>query len=805
MSAVNPFNGERGNWRDAAPWAASWIAVDGADARPLVAAYRLAFALEAPVELPLLVTADERFELFLDGRLIARGPERGEPRAWPVHAIQVDVAAGAHVLVARVFSLAYLAPVAQLSARHGFLLAAPGPLHDCLSTGVAPWHGRALSGWSFAMDWLTWGVGAMATIDGAQRDWLVEEGGGEGWMALKPSEPGRSAITPLGWEPGGNHVLVPARLPAMRRDPAPPGVVRHLEALEVGLFGSQAMPSDPASDRAAERATWQAWLSGTPLRLAAGTCWRAIIDLHTYRCAWPTVMFSGGAGATVHLRWAEGLYLDAKGPVKGHRDVIANKHFRGAGDTFHLDGGRRRPFTPHWWRAGRYVEIQVCIAGEDLVLESLALEETGYPLTVDSTFSSSDPRLEQAAGPMLHTLRMCMHETYVDCPYYEQLMYVGDTRLEVLATYAVSRDDRLPRAALDLFDRSRRHGEGVLTCSRFPSRDAQSIPPFSLWWTAMVYDFAMWRDDPALVRRLLPGARAVLDAFEGHLDDTGVLRSPPGWNFTDWTHEWRSWEPFHAPSVGVPPAGDRQNRSGILNWQLVYCLCRLAVVEDSLGESERAARARRIAKQVAAAADALFWDDHRGLWADDPEHTSFSEHAQALALLSDLAPTDHAARAGRGLLEDPNLVRTTIYFSHYLFEACQRLGAIDHLLTRMDLWFGLAAQGFSTTPEEPEPARSDCHAWGAHPLYHYRSSILGIRPAAPGFRRVRIEPQLGPLQWASGSICHPRGLISAEFRRDGNGLHWRIELPDGISGELIRDGRSIALHPGQNESPLRRG
>ena len=37
---------------------------------------------------------------------------------------------------------------------------------------------------------------------------------------------------------------------------------------------------------------------------------------------------------------------------------------------------------------------------------------------------------------------MCAHETYMDCPYYEQMMYVGDTRLEVLTTYAISRDDR---------------------------------------------------------------------------------------------------------------------------------------------------------------------------------------------------------------------------------------------------------------------------------------------------------------------------------------------------------------------------
>ena len=64
---------------------------------------------------------------------------------------------------------------------------------------------------------------------------------------------------------------------------------------------------------------------------------------------------------------------------------------------------------------------------------------------------------------------------------------------------------------------------------------------------------------------------------------------------------------------------------------------------------------------------------------------------------------------------------------------------------RMELWFNLIEQGFKTTPEAPEPTRSDCHGWGAHPLYHDFASLLGIdgknrRPAAFGFERVEIAP-----------------------------------------------------------------
>ena len=36
----------------------------------------------------------------------------------------------------------------------------------------------------------------------------------------------------------------------------------------------------------------------------------------------------------------------------------------------------------------------------------------------------------------LRTLEMCSHDTSMDCPYYERLNYVGDTRLQSLVAYA---------------------------------------------------------------------------------------------------------------------------------------------------------------------------------------------------------------------------------------------------------------------------------------------------------------------------------------------------------------------------------
>ena len=69
-----------------------------------------------------------------------------------------------------------------------------------------------------------------------------------------------------------------------------------------------------------------------------------------------------------------------------------------------------------------------------MTLERCGFLETRYPLEMESRFRSSDRRLDAIAPLALRSLQMCAHETYMDCPYYEQMMSVGDTRLEALTT-----------------------------------------------------------------------------------------------------------------------------------------------------------------------------------------------------------------------------------------------------------------------------------------------------------------------------------------------------------------------------------
>jgi len=345
-------------------------------------------------------------------------------------------------------------------------------------------------------------------------------------------------------------------------------------------------------------------------------------------------------------------------------------------------------------------------------------------------------------------------------------------------------DDRLPRKSILLFDGSRL--PSGFTQARYPSRDVQVIPPFALWWVGMVYDYALWRNDKAFVRERLLGVRAVLEGLLAHVQPNHLFRSPNGWNFSDWTTEW---------PLGVPPDAF-DGFSGLLNWHLIYTLGLAAQLEAWAGETAMAQRWLGWRDSMTQSATDTFWDEARGLFADDQSHTCFSEHTQCLALLSGAVNGERYGRMAQNLLDDPSLTRTTIYFSHYLLEVYRRLSKPDALFDRLSLWFDLQKQGFKTTPEQPEPSRSDCHGWGAHPLYHFFATLLGIRPTSFGFDTVAIAPMPGHLTHLSGEMVHPRGQIVVDLHFEDNKVSGHVSLPEGLTGVFEYRGITVELRSG---------
>lgn len=765
---------------------ARWISAPGAatDADHFLK-FELAFKLATAATFVIHVSGDQRFELFCDNQYVGMGPDRSDLAHWSFHSYEISLDAGDHTLTASVHSIATHRPHAQVTCCPALILATEDAPVE-LDTGTAPWTVRNIAGISCCtpvlFDMCYHAVGPNYTVDGAAC-FKRAETETPVFASSAQFQNEKTGILLNGWR------LFPSRLPEQIRQPiTETGRVRMAETGKLTeLVESSKDATAPWNDLIA---------AGSPLQLPAGTTQTVLWDLENYHCAYPKLRVSGGRGATIAIHWAEACFVDQQHSSKGNRHDIAGKCFLGYGDTFIAGGSEDELFTAPWWRAGRYLQLIIEVSDEPLTICSLGLEETRLPFEYEGAFTCSDPAIEKIIPLAVRGIQMCAHETYMDCPYYEQMMYVGDTRLQILTSAVMRRDSRLNQRALELFDWSRHIAGFVL--ERHPSDPRQLSTTFSMIWIMMLRDQGWWQRDTDFVVERLAGMRSLLELFRSLTDERMLLSGLPGWSFVDWVvHD--GWD------TGYPP-GAAFGCSGVCNLLMLLALQSAIDIETSFGEQHFANSYRDWSDRLAISIRETFWNDGRQLFADDPAHQYFSEHAQCLALLSGQFDERIADPCFEALLTADDLARTTVYFSFYLLETFYTYGRGELILEKLEFWKALVSQGFKTPVEMPEPSRSDCHAWGAHPLFHMHASLSGIRPASPGFTSVCIAPQPGGLTQLSSVLPHPDGEIRFSMKQHDTVWDVEVTLPDGLTGVLEWQQQSIALQGSQQfELPVPQG
>jgi hypothetical protein len=118
----------------------------------------------------------------------------------------------------------------------------------------------------------------------------------------------------------------------------------------------------------------------------------------------------------------------------------------------------------------------------------------------------------------------------------------------------------------------------------------------------------------------------------------------------------------------------------------------------------------------------------------------------------------------------------------------------DLYLQQLQPWYDMLRLGLTTWAENPEPTRSDCHAWSATPNYDLLTLVAGIRPDAPRFRRVRITPHLRGLHHLDASMPHVGGMIHTVYQVEGSSWKATVTLPAGLTGELVWGTHEYPLH-----------
>jgi hypothetical protein len=660
-------------------------------------------------------------------------------------------------------------PYAIERLRTGFLLQGDGQSERILDSNTS-WRVKRSDAYApIAIDLQTYLVTAPGLrIDGSSIPW--------GWNRPEFDDARWSAAVelararPYAWGTDIDHWLKPRNIPLMEETEDRFSTVRRSDGVAVP----------------------EGFLHGSaPLVVPANTQATLLLDHGAETNAFPKLNVSGGKGSHVRFVYAEAL-VDGNGQ-KGNRSEVENRTIDGLFDEFLPDGGDDREFTTLDFRTYRYVQVEIETTGEPLRINDCYGTFTGYPFNEHGAFTSDDPELERIWSVGWRTARLCAFESYVDCPYYEQLQYVGDTRIQALISLYVSGDDRLMRNAIELYDRSR-IAEG-LTQSRYPSAVPQLINTFSLFWIEMVHDYWMHRSDDAFVRERMTGVRAVLEWFEKRIDpQTGLLGPLDYWTFVDWTNEW-PW--VEERGMGGEPPGARSGGSSIVSLQLAMTLDHAAELARALGESDVAARYAKLSAGLKAAVTRTCWDEQRKLFSDTPQKRDFSQHANAFAVLAGLVEGDAAKDLIRRAVDDASIVQASTYFRFYLLRAMKHAGLGDEYLAQLGPWRAMLDRGLTTFAEKPDPTRSDCHAWSASPVYELLATVCGVEPSSPGFATVTIEPHLGKLQRVEGVVPHPRGDIRVKLVRKGaSGVAAEIVLPEGVTGSFLWYGKTIPLHPG---------
>jgi len=514
-----------------------------------------------------------------------------------------------------------------------------------------------------------------------------------------------------------------------------------------------------------------------------------LLDRKTLTTAYPELV-AAGLGAKIKLTYAESLYRDWN---KENRNEIAGKLIHGVTDQVLVDAEHDVHYEPLNWRTWRYFQIEVESADHEVVLKDIKATFTAYPFTQKASFTSSDPSLNTIWATGWRTARLCAHDTYMDTPFWERLQYVGDTRIQALISYAVSDDDRLGKQAIDNIAWSRLP-EG-LTQSRYPSANAQIIPPFSLSWIGMLHDFWWYRNDDAFVKSHLQGERDVLSWFLQHQKANGLLDRLPWWNFVDWTGGFTS---------GVPPQ-DADGNSAVLTLQLVEALQYASQLERALGDESYAVRYDKARAQAIAALLKRCWDDKRGLFADTPQKTHFSQHANALAVATGVATPSSRQEILEKIerwkvteaTKDVDLSLASYYFSFYLTRALESSGLGNQYQRTLDPWREMLKAGLSTWAETPEPTRSDSHAWSAHPTFNLLHLVAGIMPSKPHFSELIIAPAPGNLTQIHAVYPHRLGNISVMMTREHGTVFFELVIPRGLPANFAWKGHVYPLHEGK--------
>ncbi|MGC9198504.1 MAG: family 78 glycoside hydrolase catalytic domain [Acidobacteriaceae bacterium] len=793
--------------------------------------FRKVFTLQdIPAQAHLAVFADSRYQLYVNGDLVGRGPARA-PMFWGYYDV-FDVAKylkpGQNVIAAE---------VVWLDAPMGWYGAPPGaPDHGGLLCQLVMGSGgdkRVIAtdpSWKVHEDAsVRWGQprinGALPEVevtDGSLADtgWTGLDFDDSGWLPVTVTTGGWGKVDPpidpfahMEQRPMRNPIeveiaptkivnagwTIPGPASSAAEDNADGGHISPKAAADLNRLGRFISVEPHHADLAmlshgdALLEVGAGHMAVLSPRQQAGTTSYVILDMGKEVDGYPQITLDAPAGTLVELGWSE--MLTDKGNVTADRSGgnFVGRYFTRQGlQTWSMWG----------WHGMRYLELRITGNTVPVRIHAGLIFSTAH-LERSGSFESSDPLLNKLWQMGAYTFQLCALDGTMDCPTREQSEFAGDGEVDLKVNDVVNDDPDVDRKLLLDSARDQRQDGAIpaVLASGYPEDEVIDSYIFSFVDAASSY--YLQTGDRRLVDTIYPNIVRAMMWFQAFRQKDGMLGEIPYWEFLDWSRP------------------NTDGESSIMNALYVHALENAAHLATMENDTRTAKLFQGEAEEIRGRFNARFWNAERGLyvdsWKDNEQSVQISQLANADAVLYGFAPK-HAIPAilqkvsaeknlkslqfdlitGRMIRKDdfdPRLYikQAETYGTSFVLEALTANGFEDMALeTIRRNWGPMAAAGNGTMWEQfKQLGGSSCHGWSASPTYVLSRTVLGVRPTSAGYASYTVAPQPGDLTWAKGVVPTPKGKVMVSWRvvggANGRSRHLELELttPFAASVSLV--------------------
>ncbi len=769
------------------PWRATWCWTARRSSRPwnLYALFRSRVLLPAkPSSAIVRISADARYTLYVNGRRVHQGPARCRPGIQSYDEINLaDVLQGGpNALCAIVHQFGV--PTAQSAYRDasGFLLDGLAeidgqeiPLHT-----PDGWLCREALGWRKNVVRLSDDLGFQEHFDADADpiDWLgadYQATEASGWRAPV-------IVAPVGGYPWVK--MSPRGIPLLADQ------VMSFSSIVAQFTGENARGYKVAEDvfhlpiqetrkkakipienpEAMLRDDDQPGILAPP---ADGEFHMAVLDLGQARTAHIVLDVMEAAGDEI----IDILYTSA---LDRNQSPLVDETGPALADRYRCRPGPQRweSFAP---RGFRYATLILRNVEKPLKLRHIGIRSIRAAIDPIGTFACNDEILTAIHKAGVETLRACMLDGYVDSPERSQAQRWPDLAAQSRAAEYCFADHSLLHRAIVLAARSQAADGSLHACA--PADDPHGrVIDGMLAWIGSLWDYYFHTGQTALPRDCRETLDRLLDFLTAHERLDGLIGGFAGFEIAIDARDLHKTE-----------------LSATLNLLYLQSLRHAAGIYQVLDLHSESDRITARADALARALVKHLWDPKAKVWKDgiDPQTLKpvdgISVHANALAVLLRLAPEQRGDVARDVILKGMRakrgkLIAASPAFGGYvldaLIEAGLRAEAIDLI---RDKWGAMIADGATTLWQEWNgDTGSRCFSAAAAPVALLAQQVLGVTPVAVGWKKVRIAPLVGKLEFARGAVPTSLGPIRVEWEKVGDDqLAVRVELPEGMDGEFV--------------------